>query len=122
MSVSSSALSSSSSSFNFDGIASGLNTTDIITKMMSLEKGPLNQLTQQQTDVKTRDSAYQKIDTQVSTLQTALHKLLIPSNVNAKTVGSSTNTVATAMAGTDATNGTYALNVMRMATSTSVRS
>ena len=34
MSVSSSSLSSSSSMFNFDGIASGLNTTDIITKMV----------------------------------------------------------------------------------------
>src|SRR6266566_2986923 len=88
MSVSASSL--SSSSFNFDGVASGLNTTDIITKLISLEKGPVNQLTQQQTNV--------------------------------KTVSSSTTTVATASAGTDASNGTYTFNVTRMATATSVKS
>lgn len=120
-SSSSSAL-SALSSFQFDGVVSGLNTSDIISKMMSLDQGPLNQLTKQQTDVQNRDAAYQAIESQVQTFQTALNTLLIPSNVNAKTVGSTTTTVATATASSDATNGTYNVNVTRLATQTSVTS
>jgi flagellar hook-associated protein 2 len=114
--------SSASSAFNFDGVVSGLNTSSIIDKMMTLEQGPLNQLTKQQTDVQNRDAAYQAIETQVTTFQAALNNLLIPSNVNAKAVASTTTGVATATAGSDATNGTYSVNVTRLATTTSVGS
>src|SRR5262249_46986786 len=86
------------------------------------DKGTLNQLTAQQTDVQNRDAAYQAIETQVQTFQTALNNLLIPSNVNAKAVASSTTTVATATGSSDAVNGTYALNVTRLATTSSVTS
>ena len=119
MSVTSSSL-SSTSSFSFDGIVSGLKTSDIIDKMMSLEQGPLNQLKAQQAATQARDDAYQAIDAKVATFQTALNKLLIPSNVNAKTVASTTTTTATATASSAATNGTYQLNVIRLATSSSV--
>src|SRR6478672_6601078 len=121
-STSTSASSTGSSSFSFDGITSGLKTGDIIDKLMSLEKGSLNQLTAQQSTVTDRDNAYQLIDTSVTNLQTALHKLLIPSNVNAKAVASSTSTVATAIASSDATNGNYSINVARLATVTTVNS
>src|SRR5690349_4805685 len=127
MSINSSSLSTSSSassgsSFNFDGVVSGLSTSSIVQKMMSLEQGPLNQLTKQQANIQNRDAAYQAIETQVQSFQTALNTLLIPSNVNAKTVASSTATVATATASSDASNGTYSVNVARLATSSSVTS
>ena len=38
--------SSGTSNFNFDGVVSGLNTTDIIDKLMSLESAPLTHLAQ----------------------------------------------------------------------------
>ena len=126
MAISSSSLSTSTgsagSSFQFDGVVSGLNTTSIIQSMLAQDQGPLNQLKKQQTDVQNRDAAYQAIETQVSSFQTALNNLLIPSNVNAKLVGSSTTTVATGTGSADAVNGTYSLNVMRLATSSSVTS
>jgi flagellar hook-associated protein 2 len=118
MSISSTSL--STSTFNFDGIVSGLKTSDIIDKLMSLEQGPLNQLKAQQVDRQARDDAYQAIDARVADFQTALNKLLIPSNVNAKAVASSTTTTATATASSAATNGTYQLNVTRLATASSV--
>jgi flagellar hook-associated protein 2 len=90
--------------------------------MMAQDQGPLNQLKKQQTDTQNRDAAYQAIETQVSSFQTALNTLLIPSNVNAKLIGSSTATVATGTGSADAVNGTYSLNVTRMATSSSVTS
>lgn len=112
----------SNSSFNFDGVVSGLSTTNIISAMMKLEQGPLNQLNAQQTRVQSRDSAYQALEAQVSALQASLHTLLLPSNVNAKSVASSTATVATATANSGASNASYALTVDHVATATTVSS
>jgi flagellar hook-associated protein 2 len=114
--------SSSASSFNFDGVVSGLSTANIISAMMKLEQGPLNQLQAQQTSVQARDTAYQALEGQVSALQASLHTLMLPSNVNAKTVASTTATVATATANSGATNASYALTVDHLATATTVSS
>jgi flagellar hook-associated protein 2 len=114
--------SSSGSAFNFDGIVSGLKTSDIIDKLMSLEKAPLNQLTAQQSTVQKRDSAYAEIKTQVGTFQSALKTLLLSSNVNTKSTSSTLTSVATATAGSDATNATYQLSVSRLATASTISS
>jgi flagellar hook-associated protein 2 len=90
--------------------------------MMAREQGPLNQLKAQQTDVQNRDAAYQAIETKVNTLQSSLHTLLLPSNVNAKAVASTFTTVATATASSGAANATYSLNVDHLATATTVSS
>src|SRR5207253_3898765 len=113
---------SPSSSFNFDGVVSGLNTTSIIDKMMSLYKAPLTSLQNKQADVQARDKAYRAIKTQLSSFQTALQTLLKPSNVNAKTATSSSTSVATATANSDAINGSFGLTVSRLATATALPS
>src|SRR5438309_376046 len=95
---------SPSSAFQFTGVVSGLDTNSVISKLMSLQQGPLNQLNQQETDVKNRDAAYQTLKGQVSSFQTALQSLLQPSNVNAKASTSSNTAVATASANSDAIN------------------
>jgi flagellar hook-associated protein 2 len=110
------------SSFNIDGVASGLNTTSIIDKMMSLYRAPLTALQQKQSNVQARDKAYQGIKTQLSSFQTALKTLLRPSNVNAKTATSSSTGVATVTANADAINGSFGLNVTRLATATALTS
>jgi flagellar hook-associated protein 2 len=115
-------ISPTTSSFNFDGIVSGLKTSDVITQMMQLDRAPLTQLTNQQTRVQTRDSAYQALKGQVSAFQTSVKKLLLNSNINVKAVSSSTATVATATAGSGALNGTYQLNVTRVATASKISS
>src|SRR5438132_8004301 len=104
------------SSFNFDGVVSGLNTSSIIDKMMSLYKAPLTALQNKQSDVQARDKAYQAIKTQVTSFQTALQTLLKPSNVNAKAATSSATSIATATANSDAVNGSFGLTVSRLAT------
>jgi flagellar hook-associated protein 2 len=110
------------SSFNFDGVVSGLNTTSIIDKMMSMYSAPVTALQNQQSDVQARDKAYQAIKAQVSSFQTALETLLKPSNVNAKTATSSTTSVATATANSDAVNGSFGVNVSRLATASALSS
>jgi flagellar hook-associated protein 2 len=111
-----------SSSFNFDGVVSGLNTTSIIDKLMSLYRAPLTSLQNQQSDIQARDKAYQTIKTQLSSFQTALKTLQRPSNVNAKTATSSSTSVATVTANSDAINGSFGLIVNRLATATALTS
>src|SRR6266542_752429 len=113
---------SPTSSFNFDGVISGLQTSSIIDKMMSLSRAPLTRLQNQQSVVQTRDKAYQALKAQVSSFQSALKTLLRPSNVNAKLGTSSSTSVATVTANSDAINGSFAVNVSRLATATALSS
>src|SRR3989442_12660918 len=113
---------SSNTPFNFDGIVSNLSTSSIIPKMMSLEQAPLTQLQKQQATVKSRDDAYQALQTQVSSFQSALKTLLLSSNVNVKSTTSSSASVATATAGSDAVNGSYTVGVTRLATTSAIAS
>src|SRR4051812_32087248 len=110
------------SSFAFDGVVSGLQTATIIEKMMSVAKAPLTSLQNQQSDVQKRDSAYQALKAQTSSFQSSLKTLLRPSSVNAKSATSSSPSVATVSANSDAINGTFSVNVTRLATATSTTS
>src|ERR1700750_1683347 len=114
--------STSSSTASFDGVVSGLNTTSIITGLMSIAKQPLTALQKQLTTVQNRDTAYQTLKGGVSSLQLALQTLLQPSNVNPKPVSSSTPGTATAVANADAVTSTFTLNVSQLATSTTATS
>jgi len=123
-SVPSSAASSltSNTAFNFDGVVSGLQTASIITKLMSLDQGPLNQLTAQQASLTTRDTAYQAIAVKATSLQSAVQLLLLQSGTNGKTTTSSTPGTATAIANANAINGNFIVNVGSLATATSATS
>jgi flagellar hook-associated protein 2 len=114
--------SSAQPSFSFDGVLSGLNTTDIISKLLSLDKGPLIALQKQQHQVQARDTAYQAVKAKVAGFQTAVQNLLLASSVNAKTATSATPAVATATANSSALNGPFTVNVLQLATATSVKS
>src|SRR5919197_2538607 len=111
-----------SSSFSFDGVLSGLNTTEIISKLVSLQRGPLNQLKKQQTDVQSRDTAYQAVKAKVASFQSSVQTLLLSTSINAKTATSSTPTIDTATANADALNGPFSVNVIKLATATSAKS
>src|SRR5207248_7599805 len=102
------------------GVASGLNTSSIITKMMSLYQAPLTAMQNKQSDVKARDAAYQAIKTQVRSFQASLQTLLRASNVNAKLATSSSPSVATVTANSDAINGSFGLSVSRLATASAL--
>jgi flagellar hook-associated protein 2 len=107
-------------SFNVDGVVSGLNTTALITQLMTLSQAPLNQLTAQQTAVKARDSAYQAISSQLITFQGSVQNLLLSTSINAKISASTIPTVATATADSTAINGNFSITVANLATATSV--
>lgn len=122
MSISSITSALSQPSLSFDGVASGLNTTDIISKLMSLEQGQLTALQTQQTTIQTRDKAYQAVKSKVTSFQSAVQTLMQSNSVMGKTASSATPTVATATASSSALNGSFSLNVQKLATATSVTS
>src|SRR5438132_4532812 len=113
---------SSSTSFNFDGVVSGLQTGSIISKLMQLEQGPVNQLTKQQATIQTRDSAYQAVAAKAASLQSAVQSLLLQSSINGKTASSSAAGTATATANASAVNGSFTVNVTSLATATAATS
>ena len=114
--------SSAQPSLNFDGVLSGLNTTDIISKLMSLDRGQLTALQTRQTQVQNRDKAYQTVKSKVASLQGAVQTLLLSGSVIGKTASSASPSVATATASSTALNGPFSVNVQKLATATSVSS
>src|SRR4029077_10913806 len=108
--------------FNVDGVISGLNTSALITQLMTLSQGPINQLNAQQTKVKARDAAYSSISSQLVTFQGSVQNLLLSTSINAKISASTVPTVSTAPAYTPAINGGFSITVATLATATSATS
>src|SRR5579859_1001114 len=121
-STTSAAAAGTGTSFNVDGVVSGLNTSALITQLMTLSQAPLNQLTAQQTAVQARDAAYQAISSQLITFQGSVQNLLLSTSINAKISTSSVPTVATATANPSAINGNFSITVNNLATATAARS
>jgi flagellar hook-associated protein 2 len=121
-STTSAAAAGTGTSFNVDGVISGLNTSALITQLMTLSQAPLNQLTAQQTAVKARDTAYQSISSQLISFQGSVQNLLLSTSINAKLSASTVPTVATATADASAINGNFSMTVANLATATSVTS
>ena len=113
---------SSNTAFNFDGVVSGLQTGSIISKMMQLEQGPLLQLQQQQLKIQNRDKAYQDIAAKATSLEAAVQSLLLQGSVIGKTATSSATGTVSATANATAANGAFSVNVISLATATSVTS
>ncbi|MBX5446032.1 flagellar filament capping protein FliD [Sphaerobacter sp.] len=112
-----------SGGFRVDGLISGLQTSDLIEQIMSLERRPLLALQQQQSQIRAKQAAWRDLAAKVQALQTAVANLLNPTTLNGNTVKIGTpNAPITASASSSATPGTYSLLVSQLATSTVARS
>src|SRR5436190_1351211 len=91
---------STSSTFSFDGVISGLKTADIIQGLMSVEAAPLQLRQAQQTAAASRQKAVLAVQAQVKTLQATIAKLLDPAQLNARaaTVNSASSAFLSASA------------------------
>ena len=97
-----------------DGLVSGLDTTTIISQLMSLERMPQTRLktslTAQQADV----TAYQAINTKMAALQTAAEKIALAGTWT-QGKATSSNTAVTATAGSGAVAGSVTFSVTSLA-------
>jgi flagellar hook-associated protein 2 len=117
-SVGSSFTSADGSLFNVSGLASGLNTDEIITELMSIAREPVVRLTHEQTKLNAQQQQLTTIQTSLRQLSQAAFELGSPVLFDTvQTISSSdpTEVSATATAGGGAAVGGYELQVSQLA-------
>jgi flagellar hook-associated protein 2 len=109
---------SSSNPLSIGGLASGLDTTAIISALMAIDSQPLARMKVQQAVIQTRQSLLQGIQTQLSSLQTAAQGLASPTTfATTQSVTSSDTTKIVATLASGAGVGGHVLTVGQMANS-----
>ncbi|MGJ7046157.1 flagellar filament capping protein FliD [Thermoanaerobacterium thermosulfurigenes] len=108
--------STTSNLLRISGLASGINTDQIVSQLMQAASQPLYQLEQQKQWLQWQQEDLQDINTKLLTLRdNTLFSMKLQGTYLAKTVSSNTS-IATATAGVNAVNGTYQLTVNQLAT------
>jgi len=104
-----------------DGLASGLDTTNIISKLIELEKKPVKLLENKKTTLDNQYSAWQEFNKRLSALETAVDAINKKSEFIGVTSSFANNnslatqTVLTATASSTAASGTYTIKVNSIA-------
>jgi flagellar hook-associated protein 2 len=113
------------SSFQIDGLVSGMRTADIVAQLMNVERQPLLNLERKKLVEQARQRAWDEVKANFSTLQTATQKLTLRANVNPKLATTDTPTSSpafvTASAGADAAIGSFRVKVQQLASATVAR-
>ncbi|HLK11852.1 MAG TPA: flagellar filament capping protein FliD [Candidatus Binatia bacterium] len=97
------------------GLATGLDTNQIISQLVAAASAPVTLLQQQLAGVQATQSSIGTLAGDLSTLGAAAQTLGTASGVLVQTATSSDQTVVTAAAGTGAQNGALTLNVTQLA-------
>ena len=108
-----------SSGINFLGSYSGIDQTTI-DSLMAVEKAPLVQMAQQKETYESRQNAWRDINTRLDSLMTKVRELQYPSVYEGKAVSTTDPETVSASASSAAMNGTYEMEVDRLATSTRI--
>jgi flagellar hook-associated protein 2 len=110
-------------SITFDGLASGLNTKDIISKLLQLEQQPITRLNQRKQDIQKQRDAWKDLGTRLQNLASALGTLTQRGTIVGFAVRPSDgNAPFTASARPGAVAGTYSIQIQQLATATTLRS
>lgn len=102
------------------GVGSGLDAESIVTKLVAVERQPINKLEASNSTLQTKISTYGEVQSAVSALEDAAQKLTDPSLWSA-TAATSTDSAAVNFSTTSgAATGTYSVEVSRLASNQSV--
>ncbi len=99
------------------GLVSGINTSDIIDQLITLESKPKDLIQARIDSVKSQKDAYTGLAGQLTTLKTSATSLKKPSFFEAATANSSDEDVVTATASNGAAVGSFQFQVARLVTS-----
>lgn len=97
------------------GIGSGLDVEGLISRLVSLERTPINQLKQRTDGLKTQLSAFGKLQSQLSAVKDAAAKLNRADAYNAVSGTTSDATAVTTATSSGAAAGSYTVNVTKLA-------
>ncbi|MBI5443903.1 MAG: flagellar filament capping protein FliD [Deltaproteobacteria bacterium] len=100
---------------SFDGLATGIKTTDTVDKLMVVESRPKILKEAEQTRLENRQSAWQDVNAKLLAVSVASSDLSRLATWNAQKVTSSNEALLTATASMDASQGTYTVHVERLA-------
>jgi flagellar hook-associated protein 2 len=98
------------------GIGSGLDVNTIVTQLMTVEQQPLATLVKKESSYQAKVSALGTVKSALSTFQTSLQALSDTSKFVASRVTAADTTLLTATGNANAVNGTYSLEVTKLAT------
>lgn len=102
-------------SFSINGLASGLDTAQIIKDMMNIERIPYTNLETKKKNLQTEQGVFRAINTKLRTLETALSDLKLAATFEKNKGVFSNGSVATATVEGNAKAGSYSLTVERLA-------
>ncbi len=98
----------------FGGLATGLPTDEIVTKLMALQRRPLDRLTSEKENEATRLKAYAQLNTRLDDLKKAVDAMNITSEVRTTKVSLSSESAFTATS-SNASTGSYNIAVAQLA-------
>jgi flagellar hook-associated protein 2 len=104
-----------SSGITFSGLVSGIDTDSIVTRILNLQRVPIQRLQIQQAGLRQQLGAMDQYKSLLDRLRTAATALNTASTFDAVSASSSASDVATVSAGTGAQPGTYRLSVTKLA-------
>lgn len=104
------------------GLGSNLNVEAIVQKLVAVERKPIDDLGVASDKIKTKISVFGKVQSALSALRDAAAKLTKPETWQSITAASSDATIVSATGGAGAAEGSYAMNVTRLAASQSLSS
>lgn len=98
------------------GLVSGLDWKTLVDQLANAERTPQTRLRVEQNSLNQQNSAYATIQTQLTALQSRVTTLSDSSLYDTRLSNSSNSDIATATAGTGTTLGSYAFNIIQLAT------
>jgi flagellar hook-associated protein 2 len=104
------------------GIMSGLNTEEIISKLMAIERRPVDLLNRKKATLEKQKAAWDEIRSKLTDLHSKLLDLKLMSTYTGKIATSSNENVVTATASSTATPAVYSITVTQLAQAHSVAS
>ncbi len=105
---------------SIDGLISNLNTTDLITKLIDIERNPIKLLQQQQTDLGKQKTTWSDLSARLLALKAMVNPLTVVPTFQMKSATSSDTSILTASASTAATAASYTARVQQLALAHSV--
>jgi flagellar hook-associated protein 2 len=97
------------------GLASGLDTEGLISRLMAAEQRPVTLLQSRKAKLDEKAAAFKELNGKLLTLKTQADVLKDPAKFYPRTVTSSADTVATAVATPGSARGTHSLTVTQLA-------
>lgn len=108
---------SSTGTITFSGLASGIDTSSIVSQLMALERMPEQVLTKRKTPMQSQVSAYNQLSSALTSLQSLMAGMNTVNTFAAKTASVADSSVASATASNSAPAGAHTLMVASLARS-----